>query len=199
MAALSYPRRQRYQRLARAARFGVLALGSLLLAAAAASAGLVTVALVLVLVGIPASLRTGHWMALARRSAIGARSEGLVRNQLRPLEREGWQIHHSLRWTGAGDVDHVAVAPHQVGLAFAVETKTRTYTRHDVARIYEVAAWLVHRGAGWCRQGAIPILCLAGARGVERWEAGVNVVSVDRLVPLLRRLSGTTAKPGALR
>jgi hypothetical protein len=138
-------------------------------------------------------------MALARRSAIGARSEDLVRNRLRALEREGWQIHHSLRWTGGGDVDHVAVAPHQVGLAFAVETKTCTYTGHDVARIYEVAAWLVQRRAGWCRHGAIPILCLAGPRGVERWEAGVAVVAVDRLVPLLRRLSGTTAKPGFLR
>lgn len=199
MAALSYPRRQRYRRLARAARLGALTFGLLLVAAAAANAGLTTVALALVLVAVAAGSRAGHWINLARRSAIGARSEDLVRNYLRALEHEGWQVHNSLRWTGGGDIDHVAVAPRSVGLTFALETKTRTYSGQDVARIYSVADWLVRRRASWCREGAIPILCLAGARGIERCEAGVAVVSVDRLMPLLRRLSGTTAKPRFLR
>jgi hypothetical protein len=133
MAALSYPRRQRYRRLARAARLAALAFGSLLMAAAAANAGLTTVALALVLVAVAACSRAGHWITLARRSAIGAQSEDLVRNQLQALEREGWQVHNSLRWMGGGDIDHLAVAPQSVGLTFALETKTRTYTGNDVA------------------------------------------------------------------
>lgn len=199
MTALSYPRRQRYRRLARAAWLGAFAFGSLLVAAVAANAGLMTVAAAFVLLAVAASLRAGHWIALARRSAIGAHSEELVRNHLRALEHEGWQVHHSLRWSGGGDIDHVAVAPGSVGLTFPLETKTRTYSERDVARICAVAAWLVRRRTSWCRTGAIPVLCLARAHRVERWESGVAVISVDRLVPLLRRLAGTTAKPRFLR
>ena len=130
---------------------------------------------------------------------IGARSEQQVRAQLEALEREGWRIRHSLPWQGGGDIDHLAIAPPGVGLAFAIETKTRTYAPGDLARITTIAHWLVRHGSGWCRHGAVPILCLAGARGIERWEAGVVIVSADRLVPVLSRLAGTTAKPAFLR
>src|SRR5437764_1419736 len=86
--------------------------------------------------------RWRHWLQLARRSAVGARSEQRVRAALGALERDGWSVRHSLRWPHGGDVDHVAIAPSAVGVAFAIETKTRTYRPGDLARIRAVAGWL---------------------------------------------------------
>jgi hypothetical protein len=199
MRAISYPRRQQYRRLVRAAQFALLALVLMLLAAAAAGAGLALVALVLGAGGVLLAVRARQWGELARRSRIGARSEDKVRHELRVLEREGWRTMHSLRWQGGGDIDHLAIAPPAAGVAFAIETKTRSYTLADLDRISRITGWLVQRRRGWCRQAAIPVLCLAGTRGVERFEAGVAVVSLNRLVPVLRRLAGTTPRPGFLR
>ena len=69
----------------------------------------------------------------------------------------------------------------------------------DLARITAVAHWQAQRRSGGGRQRAVPILCLAGTRRVERWEDGVAVVSLDRLVAVLSRLAGTTPKPAFLR
>jgi hypothetical protein len=196
---LSYPRRQQYRRFRRAMADGSFAVGAMLLAFVAAGAGMTAVAVSLVMVAVALSLRSRRWLGLARRSRIGAGSEDRVRERLAALGREGWRIRHSLRWRGGGDIDHVATAPAPTRIAFAIETKTRSYHRHDLERITEVASWL-HRGrTSWCPKAAIPVLCLAGARGVERWEEGVAVLSPDRLVPVLRRLAGTTARPRFLR
>jgi hypothetical protein len=165
----------------------------------AASAGWSTLALLLFVAGAACGWRSGYWFRLARRSAIGDRSERHVRCQLQALEREGWTVRHSLRWPGGGDIDHVAVAPAGIGLAFPIETKTQRYTADDLVRIGEIARWMVRRRSGRCARGAIPVLCLAGARGIERWEDGVAVVSAERLMPVLSRLAGTTRKPAFLR
>jgi hypothetical protein len=199
MAPVSYPRRQRNRRLARSLEYAAVSFVALLLAAAAFSAGLRGIAVPLVVAGAASTLLSRHWLRLARRSNVGARSEQRVRVHLQPLAHEGWRVRNSLRWHGGGDVDHLAIAPQSVGLAFAIETKTRTYGPHDLARISAVSQWLTKRRSRWCRHGAVPVLCLAGTRGVERWEAGVAVVSVDRLVPVLSRLAGTTPKPRFLR
>jgi len=199
MTWVRYPRRQRNRRLARAVRCALAAPVAFLLAAAGLSAGLRDISVLLLIVGAASLLRSRHWLRLARRSNIGARSEQRVRAQLQALAHEGWLIRHSLRWQGGGDVDHIAIAPRAVGLAFAIETKTRTYHPNDLARISAVAGWLGRCRAGWCREGAVPVLCLAGTHSIERWEAGVAVVSADRLVPTLSRLAGPTSKPGFLR
>lgn len=199
MTLVSYPRRQRNRRLARALKYATIAVAALLLAAAGFSAGMRGLAVLLVLVGAASALRSQHWLRLARRSNVGARSEQQVRAQLKGLEHKGWVIRNSLRWRGGGDVDHVAIAPPAAGMAFAIETKTRTYAPHDLARIDAVAQWLVQRRGWSCRHGAMPVLCLAGRHGIDRWEAGVAVVSADRLIPILLRLAGTTPKPGFLR
>ena len=199
MIPASYPARQRNRRLARGAREGLLAVASFLLAGAAATAGASSVAAALLAVSLAFVIRSRGSLRLARRSSIGARSERRVRAELEVLEREGWRIRHSLPWRGGGDIDHVAIAPHGVRLAFAIETKTRTYTPEDLARIAAIARWLSRRCAGSCRRAAAPIMCLAGIHGIERWEGGVAVVSADHLAPLLRRLAGTTAKPRFLR
>jgi hypothetical protein len=38
-------------------------------------------------------------------------------------------------------------------------------------------------------RGALPVLCVVRAAGLERLESGVLVVSIDRLVALLRALA----------
>jgi hypothetical protein len=83
----------------------------------------------------------------------------------------------------AGDIDSLAIAP--TGVAFVVETKTRTYNDRHLARVREQAAWLLRRRRRWCRRGAVPVVCLVHTRGIERVEREVLVVSLDRLIPVL--------------
>jgi hypothetical protein len=107
-----------------------------------------------------------------------------VRRALAPLEAEGWRLRHSLAWQGRGDIDSVAIDP--TGVAVAIETKTRTYDSCHLARVREQGAWLSRRRRRWSRRGTLAVLCLARARGVERLEHDVLVVSIDRLTPELR-------------
>jgi hypothetical protein len=87
----------------------------------------------------------------------------------------------------------LAIAPN--GVAFAIETKTTTYDDRHVARVREQATWLWRQRRRWCRRGAIPVVCLVRAHGVERVEQGVLVVSIDRLIPVLRTEVGGLGQP----
>ena len=180
----SYARRQQYRRLSRAAAAATASAGALLLALAAASAGAVAAAGVLLALALGFGLYARHWMSLAQRSGVGARSEDEVRRALAPLQVEGWRLRHSLPWHGRGDIDSLAIAPTSV--AFVVETKTRAYDDRQLARVRDQAAWLARRRRRWCRHGAVPVVCLVRARGVQRLEQNVLVVSIDRLIPSLR-------------
>jgi hypothetical protein len=138
----------------------------------------------LLLAAVGLGVYTRHWIRLARRSQIGARSEDDVQRVLGPLQAEGWRLRYSLSWQGCGDVDSVAIAPSGVGIV--IETKTRTYDRSHLERARDQAAWLQRRRRRWCRAGALAVLCVASVRGIERVEDEVLVVSLDRLVPVLR-------------
>jgi len=142
------------------------------------------------------ALDARRWVRLAARSRVGARSEDAVRRALGGLEREGWRLRHSLLWGGRGDIDSVAIAP--TGVAFAIETKARMFDARHLAHARQTAAWLYERRRRWCRRGALPVLCVVGARGLEGTEDGVLVVSLDRLVPALRAGAGTSPRPGFL-
>ena len=137
-----------------------------------------------------------RWTRLAARSGVGARSEGQVRRALGGLEAEGWRVQHSLPWGRPGDVDSVAIAP--TGIGFAIETKTRTFDARHLAHARQTAAWLYRHRRRWCRRGALPVLCVVRARGLEGVEDGVLVVSLDRLVSVLRAGAGTSPRPGFL-
>jgi hypothetical protein len=182
---LNYARRQQYRRLSHAGSAGAASVAAGLLALAIAAAGAIPLACILVVIAVGFGLYARHWFQLADRSRVGARSEDEVRHQLAVLEGEGWRLRHSLAWRGRGDIDSVAIAP--TGIAFAVETKTRAYDDRHLARVRAQAAWLCRRRRRWCRQGAVPVLCIVRAHGVQRWEAGVLVVSIDRLTPTLQR------------
>jgi Nuclease-related domain len=185
---LNYPRRQQYRRLSRAAAAAMASGTALLSALVFASAGAVSAAGVILALAIGLGVDARHWLSLADRSRIGARSEDEVRRALAPLCAEGWRLRHSLPWRGRGDIDSLAIAP--TGVAFAIETKTRSYDGHHLARVREQAVWLSRRRRRWCRRGALPVVCLVRARGVERVEQNVLVVSIDGLLSALRSCAG---------
>ena len=96
-----------------------------MLALAVASAGAVSAAGFLLVLALGFGVYARHWLSLAERSRVGARSEDEVRRALEPLEAEGWRLRHSMSWRGRGDIDSLAIAPS--GLGFAIETKTLAY------------------------------------------------------------------------
>jgi hypothetical protein len=185
---MNYARRQQYRRLSRAGAAAAAGGGAVLLAAALAGAGAVSLGGIVILVAVGLGLYSRHWLSLARRSAVGARSEDAVQRALAPLQAEGWRLRHSLRWQGQGDIDSVAIAP--TGIAIAIETKTRTYDGRHLARVREQAAWLSRRRRRWARNGALAVMCLVRVRGVERAEHDVLVVSIERLTHVLRLAAG---------
>jgi hypothetical protein len=71
-------------------------------------------------------------------------------------------------------------------MGFLIETKTLRYTRPHLARTVETARWLARRRWHY-PAGVRPIICVTRARQVEHIEDEVLVVSLDRLVPALRR------------
>jgi hypothetical protein len=193
---VNYARRQQYRRLSHAGRaaLGSVVAGLLGLAVATAGAAPLAALLLLLLTAVGLGLHARHWLSLARRSRVGARSEDEVRSALAPLQAEGWRLRHSLPWQGRGDIDSVAIAP--TGGAVAVETKTRAYEARHLALVQQQAAWLSRRRRRWCRHGALPVLCVVRAGGVQRLEHGVLVVSIDRLAGALRSVAA--APPPAI-
>jgi hypothetical protein len=192
---VNYARRQQYRRLSRAGAAASGSVAVVLLALVVVSAGASSLAAFLFLVALGLGVYARHWRSLASRSRVGARSEDEVQRALAPLRSEGWRLRHSLAWQGRGDIDSVAIAP--TGVAVAIETKTRTYDAGHVARVYEQAAWLSRRRRRWCRHGSIAVLCLVRARGVQRVEDDVLVVSIDRLVCALRGAVGVSIRGAA--
>ena len=185
---MNYARRQQYRRLSHA---GKAALGSVvvgLLGLLVAIAGGAALGGLLVLTAVGLGFYAHHWFSLARRSRIGACSEDVVQCALAPLQAEGWRLRHSLLWRGRGDIDSVAISP--TGIAVSIETKTRTYDSRHLAQVCAQAAWLSRRRRRWASNGALGVVCLVRAQGVERVEHDVVVVSIDRLTQVLRAVAG---------
>jgi Nuclease-related domain len=191
----NYPRRQEYRRVSHAGRLALTsgAVAGLALFLVAMRAALPAVPLLAIAVTL--GIRARHWLSLAGRSRVGARSEDEVRRALEPLRQHGWRVLHALRWAGRGDIDSVAIVPN--GDGFAIETKTRTYDQRHLGRVREQARWLGRHRRRWCGGGAHPVLCVVRAAGVERCEKGVLVVSIDRLVPVLWDIANRTSVDAA--
>jgi hypothetical protein len=189
----SFPRRQQYRRLRGAAASGAAATASGALTIIALRAGAPEFGDALLLVTVGLLIDTRRWLRLAGRSRVGARSEDAVRTALATLQAEGWQLRHSLPYRGHGDIDSVAIAP--TGIACAIEVKTRSFDPRHVGGVRDMAAWLHRRRRRWCRRGALAVVCVVRARGLERVEDGVLIVSLDRLVAALRLAAGTSRRP----
>ena len=185
---MNYARRQQYRRLSHAGKAGLGTVIAALFGLVVASAGAPALAELLLLTAVGLGLYARHWLALAGCSRVGARSEDDVQRALAPLRAEGWRLRHSLSWQGPGDIDSVAIAPS--GVAIAIETKTGTYDGRHVARARGQVAWLSRRRRRWAPYGAVAVICLVSARGVECAEDDVLVVSIDRLTYVLRLAAG---------
>ena len=118
---MNYARRQQYRRLSKAAMAAMASGASVLLALAVAGAGAVSAAGAILVLALGLGIYARHWLSLAERSRVGARSEDDVRRALALLLADGWRLRHSLPWRGRGDIDSLAIAP--TGVAFVVETK----------------------------------------------------------------------------
>ncbi len=178
------PRRQQWRRLGTATRRSARAACLFLLAVIAGRAGHTGLATALAVAGAGLAVASRRSVRLAKRSRVGAASEALVRTTLRPLEREGWSVRHSLDWPGPGDLDHVARAPS--GMGFLIETKTLRYTRAHLEVTRNAARRLARRRRRY-PSGVHPVVCLACGEHVQRVQHDVLVVSLDRLVGALRR------------
>ena len=168
-------------------------------AAVAADAGALALAIIAGIVG--AGLLGDGVLALRRagRSRVGAVSEARVRRALDPLRAEGWRVAHGVRWRVGGDIDHVVCSPN--GLGFAIETKTRRYSRA------QLAAHGGDRALAGPSPTAVPARRAAGAvRGLRPPcpgdRARVRIVSLDGLLDALRAAaveSPTSAREWRLR
>jgi hypothetical protein len=88
---LNYARRQEYRRLSRAGRAAAGSVVAALLALVFAGARAAPLAGLLLLTAFGLGLYARHWLSLAGRSRVGARSEDDVQRALAPLEVEGWR------------------------------------------------------------------------------------------------------------
>jgi hypothetical protein len=180
----SYPRRQQLRRLMSAARYAGCAAIATAASALLASAGQIGLAVIVGALAAGLGLWSRRAARLARRSRVGAESEAQVRRALKPLTREGWHVSHAVDWPGRGDLDHVLRSPS--GMGFVIETKTLRYSRAHVLRTIDEARWLARKRRRYpC--GVLPVVCVSRARGVERFEEDVLVVSLDRLMRALRQ------------
>ena len=186
----NYPRRQQCRRLSHAGRLALTSGAATVVAMYLVSMRAALLGVLLLAIAVTLGLRARHWLSLAGRSRVGARSEDEVRRALEPLREHGWRVLHALRWAGRGDIDSVALAPN--GVAFAIETKTRTYDQRQLGRVVEQARWLRRRRRRWCRRGALAVVCVARGVGVEHCEQGVLVVSIDRLARVLWEVANGT-------
>ena len=196
MSRWSFPRRQQYRHLRRAAAAGTAAIAAAAFDLVAADTGQTALAAVLLLITVGLLIDARHWLRRAGRNRVGARSEDAVRRALTTLTAEGWRLRHSLPYRGRGDIDSIAIAP--TGIAFAIETKTRTFDARHLAGVREMAASLYLRRRHWNPRGALPVLVVVRARGLERIQDEVLIVSIDRLVPALRAAAGTSPRPAFL-
>ena len=119
-SGVNYARRQQYRRLSRAGAGAAAGGVAVVVAIVLVSAGAASLGCFAVLVALGLGLYSRHWLSLAHRSGVGARSEDEVQRALAPLQAEGWRLRHSLAWQGRGDIDSVAIAP--TGIAVAIET-----------------------------------------------------------------------------
>jgi Nuclease-related domain len=181
---MSHPRREQLRRLLRGGLRAVLATTALgaALPVATAEDGILACALALVASGL--ALASRRDLRLAARNRVGAESETAVRQALEALMSDGWHVRHAVDWSSGGDLDHVVRAAS--GMGFVIETKTLRYRTAHLERTARAARWLARRRWRYPR-GVLAIVCVTRSRGIERLEAGVLVVSLDHLVPALRR------------
>jgi hypothetical protein len=88
--------------MSRAGRAAAGSVAAALLALVVAGAGAAPLAGLLLLTTSGLGLYARHWLALAGRSRVGARSEDEVQRVLAPFQAEDWRLRHSFAVAGSG-------------------------------------------------------------------------------------------------
>jgi hypothetical protein len=101
-------------------------------------------------------------------------------------------LRHPLPCGGRGDIDRCRDRL-ATGVGFVIESKTRTFDERHLAHARHTAAWVYRHRRRRCWRGALPVLCVVRACGLEHVHDEVLVVSLDRLVSALRAGAGTTS------
>jgi hypothetical protein len=179
--AMSWPTRQLLEARLDQVALVATAVLAVWIAAAAVHGSFLEGAVLAALMGLAAAVAFPRVARRARRARIGRASEQLVQRSLATPLLHGWEIRHSVPWPRRGDIDHIASPPS--GPVFPTETKTSRYDRHHHARTVEAAKAV----ARVCGRPAIPVICLARQRNVDRWDAEVLVVSPDRIAAAFLR------------
>ena len=78
---ISYPRRQQCRRLARSGAYGAAALLAALFSVLAVTVSALALAVGLLLAAAGLAIASGHWLRLAARAGVGARSEAKVQER----------------------------------------------------------------------------------------------------------------------
>jgi hypothetical protein len=197
---VSHPRILQYRRLIRCAGFAAAAVVTAVAALAALAGGLAVVGIVLLAAAAVFAAASHKALLLARRGRVGADAEDAVRRVLASLAQEGWIVQHGVGWPGGGDIDHLVRSPQ--GLGFAIETKTRSFNERHLGRTLHTARWAAARRRRYPR-GVVPVLCVVRSRGLQHNYGKVLVVSLDRVIPALRKTaaeasmaSGAAARAG---
>jgi hypothetical protein len=102
---LNYARRQQLRRLSRCGQAAAGSVATGLLGLLILSAGAALIGSLLLAAAVGLGLYARHWLELAGRARVGARSEDEVQCALASLKAEGWRLRHSLSWQGRGDID----------------------------------------------------------------------------------------------
>ena len=130
-------------------------------------------------------LYSRHWLLLARRSAVGARSEDAVQRALAPLQAEGWRLRHSRAVAGPGR--------HRLGGDRARPgSRSRSRPRPErTTRAISLACASRRRGCRGAGEGghatARSASCASFVPGASSESSRTSsCVSIDRLTDVLR-------------
>jgi Nuclease-related domain len=145
--------------------------------------------LALLVLGAALGLAARRSQRLAGRWRVGADSERAVQHALKRLTDSGWMVRNGVRWPGGGDIDHLVRSP--CGVAFAIETKTRTFSEAHLRRTAATARWAARRRHRY-PSGVVPVLCVVRARRLESRYGDVLVVSLDRLLAVVEGIAQST-------
>jgi hypothetical protein len=181
---VNYARRQQYRRLARSANGAAGCGAALMLSFVLASLGMASLTIGALLFAVGCAVYARHWLKLAGRSRVGAVG-------------------------GRGEAG--ASSAGEAGVAVAAWSRVARARRHRFGgdraghggvrdrdqntRDMSFATWLVCMirrcgfgagGDGGAATGVLPVLCVVRARCFQRWEQGVLVISLDRVVPTLK-------------
>ena len=192
---MNYPRRQQLRRLSHAAEAATASAAAALLGFVTAGAGAQTAAAVLLLSAAGLALYARHWLSLAGRSGVGARSEDEVRRRARAAS--GGRVAAAALAALAGARGHRLVGDRAERRGVRDRDQDEGVRRSPSRSGADQAAWLSRRRRRWCRRGAVAVVCLVRARGVQRLERDVLVVSIDRLIPALRRAISPVSRRAA--